>query len=64
MINKYKKYIILSAQLPLSITGLLVKFAVAIISFTYLRWVRKGIHMGKRLDTYLDCHEKGYKFEK
>lgn len=64
MINKYKKYTILFSQLPLTVIGYFVKSIVALGAFTYFRWVRSGIALGKKLDTYLDCHEKGYKIEK
>lgn len=61
MINKWKKYSILTAQLPLTIVGILVKSVVAIAAFTYFRWVRRGIYLGERLHTRLESHEMGYR---
>lgn len=61
MINPWKKYIIMILQLPLTLIGICVKLPVAIITFIYIRWIRKGIHQGNKLHNYIETQELGYR---
>lgn len=64
MICGTKKKIILALESPLILLGVVVKILIAILTFICLRWVMKGIFYGKKLNTYIESHELGYKKEK
>lgn len=64
MSNKYKKYGIMLAELPLIALFLVIKVIVAIITVIYIRGVRKGIFYGNRLHNYLETHEMGNNYKK
>ena len=59
MISKRKRLLVNMLQLPLTLTGIVIKYAIAIIAFTYFRWVRQGIYLGSKLNTYIETHELG-----
>lgn len=60
MHSKLKKLIIFLVQSPLILIGLPIRLGIALIMFIYLRWVLKGIHLGKILHNKLEAHELGY----
>ena len=64
MINPWKKYLVMLLQLPLTFIGIAVKLVVMVIAFTYIRWVQKGIHQGRKLHTFIETQELGIRKKK
>jgi len=59
LINKKKRYLLLFMLLPLTITALVSKVAVAILTFVYIRFIHEGIIAGSQLHKKLEFHEQG-----
>ena len=57
--SKLKRYSIWTLQLPLTLICLFVNMLVAIITFTYIRVIHRGIYMGRQMHKDLEFHEQG-----
>ena len=57
--SKLKRYSILTLESPLTILVFILNLLVAIITFCYIRVIKKGILMGSQFNKDLEFHEQG-----
>lgn len=59
MINKKKRYALLTLGLPFNIVAFIINIVVALVVFLYMRLIHRGILMGTMANKSLEFHEQG-----
>jgi hypothetical protein len=59
MKNNIKKHFIFLLESPLILIFSLLRIIVAFLTILYIRVIKKGIHQGHKLHTYIELHELG-----
>jgi hypothetical protein len=57
--SKLKYYSILFLESPLIVVVFVLRLVVAILTFCYIRVIKKGILMGSQFEKDLEFHEQG-----
>lgn len=51
----------MALESPLIVAAFIVRLLVAIVTFTYIRLIKKGMLMGSQFEKNLEFHEQGRK---